>query len=48
MVQGVWEHPEGRKVWGFVQAAHSLHMVHEEAVVQQHSILVVNTFTSSD
>lgn len=48
MVKGVWEHPERRKLLDVVQVPHRLHMIHQEAIVQQHPILMVDAFTARD
>lgn len=46
MVDRVREYSEGRELLAIVQISNRLHMVHQEAIIQQHSILVVNTFTA--
>lgn len=48
MVEGVGKHPEGRELFNIVQVPHRLHVVHQEAIVQQHPVLVVDAFTARD
>lgn len=48
MVEGVWENPERRKLLDIVQVPHRLHMIHQEAIVQQHPILMVDAFAARD
>lgn len=50
VVQWIREHPEGGEgcTRCLVQITHRLHVVHQEAVIQKHSVLMVDAFAARD